>query len=127
MRGIEHIRQHLYVILRLPITHRTLPTPGIRHFQLSKAVVAVQHLQHGTCIFFLQLLKYTSVIYIAKSVLELALAERDAGEKDVRWQEAGNRHFESAQRAVDELVRSQGNFETEGEMSGSLSGWQKPP
>ena len=34
---------------------------------------------HGT--------KYTSVIYIAKSMLELALAERDAGEKDVRWQE----------------------------------------
>ena len=64
---------------------------------------------HGT--------KYTSVIYIAKSMLELALAERDAGEKDVRWQEAGNRHFESAQRAVDELVRSQGNFETEGEMT----------
>ena len=54
---------------------------------------------------------------IAKSMLELALAERDAGEKDVRWQEAGNRHFESALGAVDELVRSQGNFETEGEMT----------
>lgn len=64
---------------------------------------------HGT--------KYTSVIYIAKSMLELALAEREAGETDVRWQEAGQRHFESAQRAVDELVRSQGNFETEGEMT----------
>lgn len=64
---------------------------------------------HGT--------KYTSVIYIAKSMLELALAEREAGETDARWQEAGQRHFESAQRAVDELVRSQGNFETEGEMT----------
>lgn len=64
---------------------------------------------HGT--------KYTSVIYIAKSMLELTQAERGAGEKDPRWQEAAGRHFESARRAVDELVRSQGNFETEGEMT----------
>ncbi len=64
---------------------------------------------HGT--------KYTSVIYIAKSMLELTLAEQEAGKKDPRWEEAAGRHFESARRAVDELVRSQGNFETEGEMT----------
>lgn len=59
---------------------------------------------HGT--------KYTSVIYIAKSMLELALAEKEAGK-----QEAYERHYRSAGKAVDELVRSQGNFETEGEMT----------
>ncbi len=64
---------------------------------------------HGT--------KYTSVIYIAKSMFELTLAEQEAGKTDPRWEEAAGRHFESARRAVDELVRSRGNFETEGEMT----------
>lgn len=64
---------------------------------------------HGT--------KYTSVIYIAKSMLELALAEQEIGKTEPRWQKAAGRHYESAKRAVDELVNSQGNFETEGEMT----------
>ncbi|HIR34081.1 MAG TPA: hypothetical protein IAB85_07695 [Candidatus Coprenecus merdigallinarum] len=51
---------------------------------------------------------YTSVIYIAKSMMELALAEREA---------AAERHYLSAKRAVDQLVASQGDFETEGEMT----------
>lgn len=60
---------------------------------------------------------YTSVIYIAKSVLELAEAEKRLGQKEVKWQEAYERHYASAKRAIDQLVASQGNFQTEGEMT----------
>lgn len=60
---------------------------------------------------------YTSVIYIAKSMLELSIAEEEASQKDRSWKEASIRHYESAKRAVDQLVASQGDFETEGEMT----------
>lgn len=60
---------------------------------------------------------YTSVIYVAKSMLELALAERELGKKETMWKETANRHYASAKRAIDQLVISQGNFETEGELT----------
>lgn len=60
---------------------------------------------------------YTSVIYIAKSMLELTLAERELGKTDGEWQKAADRHYVSAKRAIDQLVASQGNFETEGELT----------
>ena len=60
---------------------------------------------------------YTSVIYIAKSILELAEAEKRLGQKEARWKEAYERHYASAKRAIDQLVASQGNFQTEGEMT----------
>lgn len=59
--------------------------------------------------------KYTSVIYVAKSIMELYLAERDL--KEEAWQERAARHYESVKRAIDELVASQGDFQTEGEMT----------
>ena len=59
--------------------------------------------------------KYTSVIYVAKSIMELYLAERDL--KEEVWQERAARHYESVKRAIDELVASQGDFQTEGEMT----------
>lgn len=62
-------------------------------------------------------IKYTSVIYVAKSMLELALAEQEIAKTEAHWKEASERHYLSAKRAIDELVRSQGNFETEGEMT----------
>lgn len=55
---------------------------------------------------------YTCVIYIAKSMLELALAEKQAGG---RFRLAAKRHYASAGRAVDELVRNLENIGTEGE------------
>lgn len=67
------------------------------------------YFNHGTV--------YTSVIYIAKSMLELSLAEKEASQKEATWKEASQRHYESAKRAIDQLVASQGNFETEGEMT----------
>lgn len=60
---------------------------------------------------------YTSVIYIAKSMLELALAERALSTSDKEWSAAADRHYASAKRAIDQLVASQGDFETEGEMT----------
>lgn len=60
---------------------------------------------------------YTSVIYVAKSMLELTLAERELGKKEAAWQEAADRHYISAKRAIDQLVASQGDFETEGELT----------
>lgn len=60
---------------------------------------------------------YTSVIYVAKSMLELTLAERHLGRQDARWKEAADRHYASAKRAIDQLVASQGDFETEGELT----------
>lgn len=60
---------------------------------------------------------YTSVIYVAKSMLELTLAERELGKTDKLWAEKAERHYQSAKRAIDQLVNSQGNFETEGELT----------
>lgn len=60
---------------------------------------------------------YTSVIYVAKSLLELTLAEKKLSVKDSLWHERAERHYLSAKKAIDQLVNSQGNFETEGEMT----------
>ena len=60
---------------------------------------------------------YTSVIYIAKSVLELAVLERKQGEQDPFWKDCAERHFLSAKKAIDQLVASQGDFQTEGELT----------
>ena len=58
---------------------------------------------------------YTSVIYVAKSVLELAIIEKELGKKDPLWQVAYERHYLSAKKAIDQLVTTDGNFETEGQ------------
>lgn len=58
---------------------------------------------------------YTCVIYIAKSMLELYLVEKEL-EGDV-WQEAAQIHYASAKRAIDELERSRDDIQTEGEMT----------
>lgn len=60
---------------------------------------------------------YTSVIYVAKSILELALAEKRLGTTDAFWDKKANEHYASAKRAIDQLVGADGNFETEGEMT----------
>lgn len=60
---------------------------------------------------------YTSVIYVAKNILELVLAERELGKTNPAWLAVADRHYASAKRAIDQLVDSQGNFETEGELT----------
>ncbi len=60
---------------------------------------------------------YTSVIYVAKSILELYLEEEKLGKHDAGWKAIAERHYLSAKRAIDQLVSSNGNFQTEGEMT----------
>ena len=54
-------------------------------------------------------------------MLELTLVERELGKKNTVWAEAAERHYQSAKRAIDQLVASQGDFETEGELT--FVGW----
>lgn len=63
--------------------------------------------------------KYTSVIYVAKSILELSIAEMQQWHAtgDASWKEASQRHFNSARRAIEQLVAADGDFQTEGEMT----------
>lgn len=60
---------------------------------------------------------YTSVIYVAKNILTVALAEAEAAVKDPKWAVKAKAHFESAGKAVDALARDLDNIETEGEMT----------
>lgn len=65
------------------------------------------YVNHGTV--------YTSVIYVAKSILELVQVERELAAKDSKWGVAAEQHYASAKRAIDQLVAAQGDFQTEGE------------
>ena len=58
---------------------------------------------------------YTCVLYIAKSMLELAAAEAKCGIPEL--EEKAKIHYASAKKAVDELVRNLDNIQTEGEMT----------
>ncbi|QZT37314.1 hypothetical protein K5X82_00120 [Halosquirtibacter xylanolyticus] len=60
---------------------------------------------------------YTSVIYPAKSIMELFIVEKELGKKDANWKKAYNRHFKSVKRAMDELVLSDGDIDTEGQLT----------
>ncbi len=57
---------------------------------------------------------YTAVIYIAKSMLELALCEKELSE-DEKYRERYERHYESARLAVDDLCQLREQIGTEGE------------
>jgi hypothetical protein len=60
---------------------------------------------------------YTSVVYIAKSILEVCQYEKLLSDGHNIWKQRYDRHFASAKRAVDELAASLDNIETEGEMT----------
>ncbi len=58
---------------------------------------------------------YTSVAYPVKSVMTVMAAEKLASATDERCRAAYQRHYISAKKAMDFLVRSQDNLTTEGE------------
>lgn len=60
---------------------------------------------------------YTSVIYPAKNIMALIDVEKELIENDSVWKERYNRHYESVKKAMDELVSSDGNIDTEGEIT----------
>lgn len=60
---------------------------------------------------------YTSVVYIAKSILEVCQQEKLLAKNNNIWQKRYDRHFKSAKKAVDNLTRCRDNVETEGELT----------
>lgn len=58
---------------------------------------------------------YTCVIYIAKSMLELYLCEKESGIDE--YVEKSEIHYSSVTKAINELVSHLDNIETEGEMT----------
>jgi len=57
---------------------------------------------------------YTSVLYVAKSIVELMEAEKELAPKDPKWQERYERHYKSVKLAIDDLVRRKLDVKTEG-------------
>lgn len=60
---------------------------------------------------------YTSVIYIAKSVMEVMNEEKKLAEHSRKWRKVYNRHKASVIRAIDDLALRGDNVETEGQMT----------
>ena len=60
---------------------------------------------------------YTSVVYIAKSIMEVMLEERKLAETSREWDARFTRHYESVKRAIDELALNLDNINTEGELT----------
>ncbi len=58
---------------------------------------------------------YTSVIYIAKSILELALCEQKLAKSEEKYRIRFEKHYASAKRAVDDLCKLRECIGTEGE------------
>lgn len=58
---------------------------------------------------------YTSVLYIAKSILELCDTLEPLAKKNREWKERRNRYYASAQRAIDELATRGRDIHTEGQ------------
>jgi hypothetical protein len=59
-------------------------------------------------------LLYTSVIYIAKSIMEVMEEERKLAEGSDVWKNRYERHKASVGRAIDDLARRRDNLQTEG-------------
>ena len=60
---------------------------------------------------------YTSVIYPAKSIMELLMAEKKLARKGNIWEKRYERHMDSVRKAIDQLMRGPGAIDTEGEMT----------
>ena len=58
---------------------------------------------------------YTCVIYIAKSILELSIAEKKSD--DAFLNEKGERHYNSIKLAINDLALKLDNIQTEGEQT----------
>ena len=57
---------------------------------------------------------YTSVLYVAKAIVELMEVEAELGKTDPVWIERYNRHYQSVKRSIDDLVRRKLDVKTEG-------------
>lgn len=57
---------------------------------------------------------YTSVLYVAKAIMELMAAEKPLGKASKRWKTLYDRHYDSVRRAIDQLVAQGRDVKTEG-------------
>ena len=60
---------------------------------------------------------YTSVHYIAKSIMEVMAEEEKLAGASIEWRSNRRRHYNSVKRAIDELARNRDNIQTEGELT----------
>lgn len=60
---------------------------------------------------------YTSVIYIAKSIMEVMNEEKKLAENSRKWNKIYKRHKASVIKAIDDLAARGDNVETEGQMT----------
>ncbi|KQC02180.1 hypothetical protein AQF98_00990 [Pedobacter sp. Hv1] len=60
---------------------------------------------------------YTSVIYIAKSIMELMEVEKTLSHDNNEWAKAYERHYNSVKRAIDQLTLGFAGIDTEGELT----------
>jgi hypothetical protein len=60
---------------------------------------------------------YTSVIYIAKAIMEVMAEEKKLAAGSDEWKENYKRHYYSVKKAIDELTANLDNIQTEGEQT----------
>lgn len=60
---------------------------------------------------------YTSVIYIAKAIMEVVEQEEKLVADNNKWRERYKRHLDSVKQAVDNLAIQRDNIDTEGELT----------
>lgn len=60
---------------------------------------------------------YTSVIYIAKALMEVMEQEKKLAAESAEWAHRYKRHYHSVKSAIDELTKNLDNIQTEGEMT----------
>jgi len=60
---------------------------------------------------------YTSVVYIAKSIMEVMAEEKKLMASSIEWRSNYHRHYNSVKRAIDELAANRDNIDTEGELT----------
>jgi hypothetical protein len=60
---------------------------------------------------------YTSVVYIAKSIMEVMAEEQKLAKASIEWKANYRRHYNSVKLAINELARNRDNIQTEGELT----------
>jgi len=60
---------------------------------------------------------FTSVVYIAKSIMEVMAEEKKLSVDSEKWRARYEKHYKSVKAAMDDLVKRKDNIETEGEIT----------
>lgn len=111
-RALPHRLQNLSGLISLLVCFYRL-TGNVKYLDSADILASqLMELQRADGAFYSHGTHYTCVIYPAKSMLELALAEKQAGLSN-----RSDMHYNSAKRAVCDLAERLDNIETEGQMT----------